>query len=846
MLELVEHLEDSYQFVHDRVQEAAYSLIPEERRDEAHLRIGRRLAAYIPPEQREEAIFDIVNQFNRAAALITSRDEREQVAELNLLAGKRARASAAYASALKYLVAGAALQPPDSWERQHAMSFELELHRAECEFLTGALAVSEDRLKLLSARAANTVERARAACLRVNVYTTLDQSERAVEVCLEYLAHLGVEWPPHPAHEQVLDEYQRIWSRLGTRRIEDLIDLPLMSDPAMLGTLDVLTDVVPPALFTDRNLLSLVICRMVNLSLEHGNSDASCFAYVFLGMIAGPHFDNYAGGFQFGRLGYELTEKRGLHRYQARTYMAFGNFVMPWTRHVRTGRDLVRRAFDIANKAGDLTFAAYSCNNLNTNLLAAGDALADAQSEAERGLEFAQKARFGLVIDDHHHAAPTDPDASWPDADIRIVRPMSSSMNAASKTIWQVSGISLCPSAGTGFGSCRRACWPGTIARPSMRRRRRNRCSGRRHHFSRRRSMNSMAGSRGPDSVDSIPSEEQPQHRTALSVHHRQLEIWATHCPENFESRAALVGAEIARIDGRDVKAEQLYEQAIRSAHEQGFVQNEGLAYELAARFYAARGFESIRASLTAKRPALLPAMGSRRQGAAARRAVPAPEEGRTGTRLARHDRRAGRAAGARDRVEGLASGLRARSCSRTRRNRLAHGDRARRRGTWAAAPVARERTPDSWRKAKHRDSSVMVRLCEIPVSATELPESIVRYAARTQESVILDDASARGPFSADEYIRERRPRSVLCLPLIKQGALVALLYLENRLASSVSTRGQDGGPEGARLPGRDFARDQPALPRAPGKRSGDPPAGRRQYRRDLHLGPRRPDSGRQ
>ena len=200
-------------------------------------------------------------------------------------------------------------------------------------------------------------------------------------------------------HEQALDEYQRIWSRLGARRIEDLIDLPLMSDPAMLGTLDVLTEVVTPALFTDRNLLSLVICRMVNLSLEHGNSDASCFAYVWLGMIAGPHFDNYEAGFQFGRLGYELVDRRGLHRYQARTYMSFGNFVMPWTRHVRTGRDLVRRAFDIANKAGDLTFAAYSRNNLNTNLLAAGDRLADAQREAEHGLDFAQKARFGLVID---------------------------------------------------------------------------------------------------------------------------------------------------------------------------------------------------------------------------------------------------------------------------------------------------------------------------------------------------------------------------------------------------------------------------------------------------------------
>src|SRR4029450_11909359 len=146
------------------------------------------------------------------------------MAELNLLAGKRAKASTAYVSALKYLVAGAALLPGDSWTRRHELTFALELHRAECEFLTGALGGAQERLSLVSARAENTVERATVACLRLNVYTTLDQSERAVEVCLEYLAHLGVEWSPHPTHEQASDEYQRIGSRLGARRIEDLID----------------------------------------------------------------------------------------------------------------------------------------------------------------------------------------------------------------------------------------------------------------------------------------------------------------------------------------------------------------------------------------------------------------------------------------------------------------------------------------------------------------------------------------------------------------------------------------------------------------------------------------------
>src|SRR6202035_5615736 len=145
-LELVEHLDGSYRFTHDRVQEAAYSLIPERSRAEAHLLIGRLLAVHTPAEKREDAIFEIVNQLNRGTALITSRDEREQLAELNLLAGQRAKATPAYASALTYLAAGEALLPENSWERRHELTFALELHRGECEFLTGALAEAEQRL----------------------------------------------------------------------------------------------------------------------------------------------------------------------------------------------------------------------------------------------------------------------------------------------------------------------------------------------------------------------------------------------------------------------------------------------------------------------------------------------------------------------------------------------------------------------------------------------------------------------------------------------------------------------------------------------------------------------------
>jgi predicted ATPase len=251
-LEFIVRLDGSYKFVHDRVQEAAYSLIPEQLRAETHLRIGRLLAAHTPPGKRDETVFEIVNQINRGAPLITSRGEREQLAELNLIAGKRAMSSAAYASALNYLIAGAALLVDDSWKRRHELAFALELRRAECEFLTGEVAAAAERLTKLSSHAANTVELATVACLRVDVYTTLDQSDLAIGVCLEYLRHLGVEWSPHPTEEEARREYERIWLQLGSRAIEELIELPLMSDPASLATLDVLTRALPSALFTDR------------------------------------------------------------------------------------------------------------------------------------------------------------------------------------------------------------------------------------------------------------------------------------------------------------------------------------------------------------------------------------------------------------------------------------------------------------------------------------------------------------------------------------------------------------------------------------------------------------------
>ncbi|MBB5402569.1 trifunctional serine/threonine-protein kinase/ATP-binding protein/sensor histidine kinase [Paraburkholderia youngii] len=788
-LELVECGAAGYRFAHDRVQEAAYLLIAEDRRGETHLRIGRLLAEHTPTGKRDEAIFEIVNHLNRAIPLITSRAERDQLAGFNLIAGRRAKASTAYASALTYLVAGVTLVGDDGWARLRELIFALELHRAECEFLTGALAVADERLAALAARTSDPVEAARVACLRMDLDVTRDQSGRAIAVGVECLRHLGIEWSPHPTEDEARREYQRIWQTLGDRPLEALVDLPLMSNPASLATVDVLAKLAAPAFFTSRNLFCLVTCRMVNLSLELGNADASAFAYALLGVIAGPRFGDYETGYRFGRLGHELVEQRGLKRFQARTYITFGSIALPWKRPVRAGRDMMRRAFEAANRSGDLNNAAYSCSQLNINLLAAGDPLEEVQGEAERGLAFAQKIRFGAVIDGisaqlglvRTLRGLTPVFGRFDDAnfdELRIERRFAENPDLAIAECWYwIRKLQARFFAGDHDAAldaalrARRLLWVSPTFELAE------------YHFY-------GALSRAA-SFDTAMAEERQAHLEALADHQGQLEMWAGICPENFESRAALVGAEIARIEGRASDAMTYYDQAIRSAQANGFVHIEALANELAARFFSTRGSEkAARGYLQDAHDAYLRwgANGKARQleqcYSILKPYADHPRQTATiatpGTPIEQLDLATVLS------VSQIVSGeiVLENLIEALMRTAVEHAGAQR-------GVLVLPRGAELWIEAQAdtEGDSVTVARREAPIAAAELPESILQYCARTRESVILDDASAvRGVFSSDAYIARVQARSVLCLPFVKQGRLIALLYLENHLAASAFT----------------------------------------------------------
>ena len=656
---------------------------------------------------------------------------------------------------------------------------------AECELLITEMLAAETRLAQLAERARSRHDYCVATRLRLTL-SNLDQSDRGLDVFLEWLRRDGIDWSRHPTREDVMREYARIWTLLGSRRIEELVELPLITDPEVLDTLDVFSEAVTPSFFADEHLSSLVVCRMVSLSLEYGNCDASCFGYVWLAFFAGPRFDNYRDGYRFGQLGYDLVESCGLKRYQARTYLCVAALVMPWTRHPASGQELVRRAFDAAYRVGDLAYAGYSFHSSIIISLAVGSPLADVQAEAERGLAFSGEARLGLAHDmcgaqlaltrtlrgstatfgrlDHEGYSELDSERHLAgDRNLRVVEffywvrklqarflagDYSSAVNAA------MNAQPLIRSAAANFETAELEFY-GALAHAAA--------------------------------WDLAAGVQRQQHLEAVVRHHAQLEAWAQHNPVTFENRTALVGAEIARIEGRLLEAEDLYERAVRSAHTHGFVHHEAIGNERAGYFYASRGFERIATAYLREARSCYSRWGADGKVRQLDERDPHLGAAPANTELA------GTIQAPVERLD-LATVIKVseavsgeivleRLIDTLMRTAIEHAGAER---GLLILPRGEEYRIEA--EATTGSDSVNVVLRQAAVTAADLPSSVFHYVLRTRESALLDDAAGESTLAADEYIRGHRPRSVLCLPLLKQTRLVGLLYLENSLTPHAFT----------------------------------------------------------
>ena len=578
-------------FLHDRIQEAAYALIPEDERAGAHLRIGRMLLANLSQAQLTEHLFDVVNQLNRGAALLIDFDEKARVAMIDLRAGRKAKASAAYVSAREYFSAGMALLDERDWSSYYELTYSLWFECAQCEVLSGNFDRAEQLIGDLLQRAMSKVDQANAFCLKVQLHIVKGEFQQVDATALACLRLFGIDLPAHPTWEQVQAEYEMIWQTLDGHPIESLIDLPPMADPDLQAAMQALS-VLGRAYFADRRLACMHACRMVNVAMQHGTSSASALAYGDFGSMLGPVFHRYRDAYRFAKLACDLVEKHGFVASRGRVHFQMGRVAF-WTQPLATAIDLMRSIFSGAIDAGGLPLACHSMCNCVTGLLLRNDPLDAAWREAERGLDFAEKAEFRnaviIFVSQQRFIATmlgrTATFFTFNDTQFDETTFEETSYRGRKRIPVFCAYWILKLKARFLSGDYAQALAAADEVKPHL-----SDVAGQiyllDYFYYTALTVAALH--------ENVSADEQADWRDLLAAHRDQLREWAENYPPTFADKYLLVWAEIARIAGRALDAMQLYEQAIQSAREHDFVQNEGVAHEVAARFYATRGLEAI------------------------------------------------------------------------------------------------------------------------------------------------------------------------------------------------------------------------------------------------------------
>ncbi|WP_437541156.1 AAA family ATPase [Sorangium sp. So ce367] len=784
----------AYRFLHDRVQQAAYSLIPAGQLAERHLGIGRLLLSAQRAEERDDALFDVVGHLNRGAALLRSQAERDEVAALNLRAGRKAKAAAAFQSAAALFAAGLSLLAPASWEARHELTYDLTFERAHAAYITGAFDEAERLLEELRDRARTRHETAAAAALVAALNVTRGHYARAVEIGLSCLRACDVGLPLHPTDAQVEKETESVWQALGDRAIEDLIHLPPMTHPEIKITMGVLQSVSLPAFFVDLNLYNLVVMRMVKLSLRHGNAEPSAVAYAAFAMVISSRFGRYQEAYLFGRLAQGLADGSGLLTTKSVVVVLFGHHVVFWTRHYRETYPYTRDGFSAAVESGDLNMACTNCIWAALFPLLSGEPLEDVLHEVKERLGFVHRVGYtfahNALLGGHAmiqtlrgrpvrfsmlDGSELDP----PAFEARLEE--AGKLEAARDFYYSLKAQALFV-----LGSPREALAAATRAIAEHPPRVVPHAVIAESFYYLALALATLFNApHGAHEAQPSPLGALPE---ALLDCERQLGAWARSGPDNFLHKHALVRAEIARLRGHEPEASRLYEQAITSAREAGFVQHEAIASELAAEFYRARGLTTPADSYLRKARAAYFTWGAH-------------------AKVEQLDQRYPHLAPRKPIAPTITFAVRAEQfdvLSVVKASQSISGELKLPRllETLLRTMVEHAGAEEGHVLLLREDRLSTAAAIEAPGGAVRLlgageaqsaalPEAVLNYVRRSHERVLLDDAAARHPFMEDEYFRRKRSRSVLCLPIMREARLIGLLYLENNLVTGAFTPGR-------------------------------------------------------
>ncbi len=775
-------------FAHDRIQQAAYSLISDSQKQALHLLLGRRLLRETPPEKREEKIFDIANHLNFGLELISDREEREELARLNAIAGQKAKASAAYETALAYLQIGIKLLEPASWERQYDLTLKLHVEASKAAYLSGEYEEMQRLAEIVLQRAATLLDKVSVCEVKLQAYIAQNRQLEAIATALSVLKLLGVSLPEKPRPWNILLGLFGTKLVLAGKRVQDFIDLPQMTDPIALAAARVLVTIVAPAYNALPEILPLIAFKLVNLSVRYGNCEASALGYAVYALILCGVVGDIETGYHFGQLSLRLLAALDAKELKPRTSQIVNCLVAHWKEPMEQTLQPSLEAYTSGLEIGDLEYAALGAHTYCYHSYFIGKELGQLAAEmAAYNQAIARLNQTFLNFNKIFYQAVLNLTGDSETPYLLVGEAYSETemldfhRQANDRTALgdiYINKLVLCYLFAEYFQAIEQADsaekyldgLAGTALVPVF-------------YF-----YDSLARlAVHPD----MPKPEQKRVLQKVNANQKNLKKWASYAPENLMHKFYLVEAERYRVLGDISRSRDYFDRACELAKERQYIHEEALASELAAKFYLNLGKANL------ARTYMQEALYCYVKWGAARKVKDLQVRYPQLLKFSEHsDGSLQQTVSSFPTSVGHGNGLDLTTVMKA--SQAISGEIVldkllaklmqiliENAGAQKGYLILESQGKLLIEASGTAESDRVAVLESVPIKGSQvLSPAIVNYVARTKETVVLNDAVREGRFTHDPYIREHQPKSILCAPLLNRGQLAGILYLENNLTT--------------------------------------------------------------
>ncbi|MGK7921622.1 MAG: AAA family ATPase [Trichodesmium sp.] len=792
----------NYKFLHDRVQQAAYSLIDESKKQAVSLQIGRLFLDNTPVEYRGERVFDLVDHLNIGRSLITNEKEKIELAELNLEAGKKAKDATAYLAAKEYVEAGISLLDRDCWQKYYDLTFGLYKEGAVIEYLNSNFSESEALIKIILEKSKSVIEKTDAYNLLVIQNTLRGEYEAAILAGKQALELLGIELPHTDLQTVINQEFGKIKENLGTQEIASLIHAKERQTSKSKLALNLLTNLMASAYLTAPELWTVMVLKGVNLSLEYGSVAESCLCYSNYGIILNSYFGDYYSAYQFGLLALKLTDKWEISGLKCKACAGFANSLSFWFKHIKESNLINNEGYGAALESGDLEYAGYLLHNTTINYLFQGKPIPEILKEVSRHLQFTQKTKNLLSTDTlqgiNTFLQQWVLESDKQDNKSLIDEEINFDFNTANETEY----VENCQQHQNFYSLSIYLIYKSYILYLYN-----NLDAALDSILEVKKYLPFINGTLPITEFNfyysliltalypSVSETQQQEYWQKLETNQQQMKIWADNCQENFEHKYLLVKAEMANITGKKYRAIDLYNQAIASASKNEFIQYEALGNELAARcwlkqsqtnyakvhlhdaYYSYQNWGATRKikHLENQYPELTNLLIVKNQMIDPQITAISSETGSNSYSLDLDTViKASQAISSEIVLDKLLSKL----------MKILIENAGAEKGVLL---LLREGKLINQAEATLDAEEVVVRETEIN-QCENLPLTIINYVERTRQDIVLSNTGDEDRFTTDPYVAKNELKSVLCTPIINGGKLIGVLYLENNLTTGAFT----------------------------------------------------------